>query len=216
MNDIKYLIDVIHGAFRDNEYPGDDYLLGSKGGTEPMEEIEPFVGLDDWTTVDPILLDMHYAAQNFFSEAGLRFFLPAYLIADLNEELQTADPPFTLVHGFCDLSVERQVGSHVFMRKAGKNAFVNPRRYGGMTFFDYARYRLSIFIREEAQAIVTYLEYKQENDPDGLSGEEIESALNSFWLERAADAPTAESIAAHLLEDGEYLSAISSQIDGSS
>ncbi len=174
------------------------------------------MGLDNWTTVDPYLLDMHYAALNFFSEAGLSFFLPAYLIADLNEELQTADPLFTLAHGFSDLFVEHQVGSRVFVRKTGKSAFVNPRRYGGISFFDYSRYRLSIFTGEEAQVIVTYLKYKQENDPDGLSREEIEAALNSFWLERAAVAPAAESIAAHLLEEGKYLSAIGSQIDGSS
>jgi hypothetical protein len=30
-----------------------------------------------------------------------------------------------------------------------------------MTFLDYARHRLSIFTREEAAAIVTYLEYKK-------------------------------------------------------
>lgn len=37
MNDKKYVIDVIHGAFGNNEHPGDNYLLGSKEGTEPME-----------------------------------------------------------------------------------------------------------------------------------------------------------------------------------
>ncbi len=31
---------------------------------------------------------------------------------------------------------------------------LNPRRYGAMTFADWARYRLSVFAREEAQAIV--------------------------------------------------------------
>jgi len=216
MSDKKRVIDVINSAFGGNEYPGDDYLLGSQEGTEPMDEIKEFVGMDDWTTIDPNLLDMQSSALNFFSEAGFRFFLPAYLIADLNEKLQKADPIFTLVHGFGDMSVEHQVGSRVFERKTGKNAFVNPRRYGGMTFYDYARYRLSIFTREETQAIVTYLEYKRKYDNDGWKDEEIDAALNLFWYERAELAPTAESIATYLREESEYLSAISSNIDGSS
>ena len=53
----------------------------------------------------------------------------------------------------------------VFVRKMGKNELVNPRRYGTMTVHDYARFRLSIFAREEAPANVTYLQYKREGGP---------------------------------------------------
>jgi hypothetical protein len=216
MNDKQNVIDAIQSAFGENEYPGDDYLLGSREGIEPMEEIEPFVGLNDWTIVDPNFLDMHYVSLNFFSEAGLRFFLPAYLIADLNGELETADPLFILVHGFSDLTVEHKVGSRIFVRITGKSALVNPRRYGAMTFFDYACYRLSIFTREEAQAIVFYLKHRQDIDSVGMEREQIEAALNSFWLERAEIAPTAQDISVHMFEEDEYLAAISSQVDENS
>jgi hypothetical protein len=216
MNDKNYVIDLIHGAFGNNEYPGDDYLIGSREGTEPTAEIEPFLGLEDWTKVDPNLLDIHNEAFNFFSEAGLRYFLPAYLIADLNGELKTADPLFILVHGFSDFSIEHKVGSRTFVRMTGKSAFVNPRRYGTMTFFDYGRYRLSIFTREEAQAIVFYLKHRQEIDSVGMEREQIEAALNSFWLERAEIAPTAQDISVHMFEEDEYLAAISSQVDENS
>jgi hypothetical protein len=156
---------------------------------------------------------MHYVSLNFFSEAGLRFFLPANLIADLNGELETADPLFILVHGFCDLSVEHKVGSRIFVHMTGKSTFINPRRYGVMTFFDYADYRLSIFTREEAQPIVFYLKLRQEIDSVGMEREQIEAALNLFWLERAEVAPTAQDITVHMLEEDEYLAAISSQVD---
>ncbi len=213
MDDKNTVINFIYEVFGSSAYPGDDYLIGSKEGMEPFEEIEPFKGQQDWTAVDPKLLDRHYVALSFFSEAGLRFFLPAYLIADLNDELQTADPLFVLVNGFSDFSLKQKIESRVFVRKFGKNTFVNPNRYGAMTFYDYSRYQLSIFTREEAKAIVLYLEYKLGNDPYGVDKEQIEAALSSFWLERVENAPTAESIAQHLLEEEEYLSAIRSEFD---
>ncbi|MGB5844928.1 MAG: hypothetical protein WBG94_10820, partial [Anaerolineales bacterium] len=162
------------------------------------------------------LLDAHSGSLNFFSEAGLRFFLPAYLIADLNEQLQVADPVFSLVHGFSNLSVGHKIGEQVFIRRTGRDAFINPKRYGALTFHDYSRYRLSIFSREEAQAIVHFLEYKRGNDPHGINLDQIEAALTSFWYARAETAPTAETIAIHLLDEEKYLSALTSKIDDGS
>ncbi|MGW8144400.1 MAG: hypothetical protein ACWGN2_08385 [Anaerolineales bacterium] len=210
MKDKEIIIKKIYQAFKNNEYPGDDFLLGSKEGREPFEEIEAFKGQLDWRRVDPELLDTHSGALNFFSEAGLRFFLPAYLIADLNGELRYADPLFALTHGFSDISIEHKVGSQVFIRKTGRTAFVNPLRYGAMTFFDYARYRLSIFSREEAEAIVQYLRYKQKNDLLEIEYSQIESALVSFWLARAKNAPTSEQIREYLCEERDYIEALNS------
>ena len=105
MNDKETVIREVREAFGNNEYPGDNYLQGSFEGCEPYEEIEPFKGRQDWQNIDSKLLDAHSGALNFFSEAGLRYFLPAYLMADLHEELQSVDPVFVLVHGFSDLAV---------------------------------------------------------------------------------------------------------------
>ncbi|MCP4359026.1 MAG: hypothetical protein GY796_13480 [Chloroflexi bacterium] len=129
MNDKERVIKEIQAAFGQNEYPGDNFLQGSFEGGEPYEEIEPFKGKTDWQTIDLALLDSHYTALNFFSEAALRFFLPAYLTADLRDELQTADPLFVLVHGFSDMAIEHLTKAGLFVRKIGKNAFVNPQRY---------------------------------------------------------------------------------------
>jgi hypothetical protein len=216
MTDKLHVIESIQIVFGNNEYPGDDYLLGSTEGSEPYDEIKPFIGKRDWSLLASGVLDLHYGALNFFSEAGLRFFLPAYLIADLNDELQTADPLFTLVHGFSNISIEHQIGEQVFIRRTGRDAFINPKRYGTLTFHDYSRYRLSIFSREEAQAIVLFLEYTRDNDPHGINLDQIEAALTSFWYERAETAPTAETIAAHLLDEDKYLSALTSKIDNGS
>jgi hypothetical protein len=211
MNDKEAVIQQIYAAFGPNVYPGDGFLQGSFDGDEPYAEIEPFKGRADWQKLEAGLLDAHYAALSFFSEAGLRFFLPAYLIADLQGELQTADPLFVLGHGFSDLSVEHRTKAGVFVRQSGRSAFINPRRYGAMTFYDYARFRLSVFTREEAQAIVAYLRYKRETDTYHLRAAEIEAALNLYWLERAESAPTADSLKQHLAEEAAYLAAIRSE-----
>ncbi|MFL7890665.1 MAG: DUF6714 family protein [Anaerolineales bacterium] len=199
------ILEIIHTAFENNDYPGDEYLIGSLEGGEPLDEVNPFIGQNDWRSISPGLLDSHPGALNFFSEAGLRFFLPAYLVADMRDQLKIADPVFPLVHGFSNLSIPQEIRSRVYIRKTSRDAFINPKRYGALTFYDYSRYRLSIFSREEAQAIVAYLENKRGNDPGGLEAEQIEAALISFWYGRAQKAPDAQSIHAHLQDEAKYL-----------
>jgi hypothetical protein len=209
MGDRETTIEKIHDAFKENDYPGDIYLQGSFEGCEPYEEIEPFKGKNDWKTIETDILDAHSAALSFFSQAGFRFFLPAYLIADLQGKLNVADPLFHLTHGFSDSSVNVSVKDRDFLIRTGKSEFVNPRRYGATTFYDYSRYRLSVFTREEANAIVAYLKYKRDSDPGILDKEKIDSALNSFWLERIQTAPLAESIRSYIKEKEEFIAAIS-------
>ena len=84
-----------------------------------------------------------------------------------------------------------------------------------MTSYDYARSRLSIFTREEAGAIVAYLEFKRDSETDVIDKPAIDAALESFWLERARTAPPAESLKQHIAEQEEYLAAISPDIGDS-
>jgi len=84
-----------------------------------------------------------------------------------------------------------------------------------MISYDYARYRLSVFTREEANAIVAYLEFKRDLDPDVLNRTAIDAALQSFWLERARTAPQARNLEQHISEQQEYLAAINPDIEES-
>ena len=142
MTDKEFVIEEIRAAFGSNNYPGDAYLQGSFEGCEPYEEVGFFKGKKDWRTLDAQMLDAHYSALSFFSEAGFRFFLPAYLIADVRGELRTADPLFHLTGGFFVSSIEVPVQSRVVIRKTGGSILLNPKRYGAMTFCDYAVFRL--------------------------------------------------------------------------
>jgi hypothetical protein len=202
------VIEKIQTAFADNAFPGARFLQGSFEGCEPYDEVGPFEKLEDWRGIEARFLDGHASALSFFSEAGFRFFLPAYLISDLRNQLYTADPLFHLTHGFSDWTTEVPAGDRTLTIKHGRSAFINPRRYGAMTSCDYARYRLSIFTREEAGAIVAYLEFKRDSDPDVIDKETIDAALESFWLERAQTAPPAQNLRQHMAEQEEYLAAI--------
>jgi Family of unknown function (DUF6714) len=202
------VIEQIREAFGANPYPGDSFLQGSFQGCEPYEEVGAFVGKTDWSKLDSKMLDGHYCALSFFSEAGFRFFLPAYLIADLREELLTADPLFHLWHGFATVSAEVPVGSRTFPRSSGGTRLLNPKLYGAMTWSDYARHYLSVFTREEARAIVAYMTCKHENDTMGLHKPHIDAALKQFWLERAENAPTHEDLKAHQQEEDKFTAAL--------
>ena len=198
----------IQEAFGTNAYPGDGFLQGSFEGCEPYDEVGAFVGKTDWRTLDSAMLDTHYTALGFFSEAGFRFFLPAYLIADLRGELRTAEPLFHLWHGFASISAEVPVPPETFVRTSGGATLLNPRRYGAMTWGDYARYRLSVFTREEAQAIVAYMSCKIEQDTMGMDQPRIDAALKEFWLDRAEHAPTREALEGHLKEERAFMAAV--------
>lgn len=199
------VIEHIRQAFCDTERPGDAFLQGSHEGCEPGESVAPFIGVTDWSKLNPTILDANYTALSFLSEGGFRYFLPAYLIADLQDRLQTADPVFHLTNGFSDKVVTLPAGPRVYEKTIGKSAFVNPLRYGAMTWHDHARCQLSVFMREEAGAILAYLEYKRDTDSHGLNAEEINAALDSFWRDRAANGPTHQSVRQHLKEEAEYL-----------
>jgi len=202
------VVDLIEKAFGATPYPGDAFLQGSFEGCEPYDEVGAFVGKTDWSKLDSTMLDHHYCALSFFSEGGFRFFLPAYLIADLREELLTADPLFHLCHGFATVSAGVPVGPQTFRRNSGGKTLLNPRRYGAMTWSDSARHRLSVFTREEAKAIVAYMIYKRERDSAGPDRARIDSALNEFWFDRAESAPTREVVEAHVREEERFTSAL--------
>ncbi|NBC96876.1 MAG: hypothetical protein GVY27_11040 [Deinococcus-Thermus bacterium] len=189
--------DQIERAFVHAPYPGDAYLLGSLDGTEPEAEVGPFRGHRDWRELSADFLDAHAAALSFFSEGALRFFLPAFLRADLDEALDRADPVFTLTHGFVDRSIELPVAGRGVRRDIGRTALVNPVRYGAIRAEDVARMRLAVFCREEAQAIVRYLGWLRVARGDGVDGEAIGAALERFWFARAHVAPTAADLGAH-------------------
>jgi hypothetical protein len=169
--DADALKDLIRNAFSKVDYPGDWCLRGSNEGDEPYLLEKEFAGKSDWRQLDPSFLDQapdgYGSALSFFSDEAFRFYLPAYLIADINGGLDRVTPVFHLTHGLTDDS---------------KTEKVNPRRYGERTWFETARYEFAVFDRAQAAAIVAYLEFMRERDE--FSRAEIDQAIKNYWRDR--------------------------------
>lgn len=197
---------AIETGFARTPHPGARFLQGSFDGCEPEEAVAPFRAFADWRRVPSDLLDAQYTALSFLSEGGFRFFLPAWLCADVRGELRTAVPLSHLTMGFTRIAVSKTAAGRAFELAFCGSALLNPRRYGAMTFEDAARHRLSVFCREEAAAIVAFLRYQREADGQLESSRaEIDTALAAFWERRAATAPTMDDLEAHVRSEHEYL-----------
>ena len=92
------LIETIEAGFAATPAPAPDDLRGSELGEEPYEVELSFRGVD-WRHASPLLLNIHDAALAFLSHAAHRYFLPAFLVADVLELLRVTDPVYYLTHG---------------------------------------------------------------------------------------------------------------------
>lgn len=164
----------IRTAFANVEYPGDWCLRGSDEGDEPYLVEREFKGKTDWSTLDPEFIDQapdgFASALSFFSDEAFRFYLPAYMVADLDDLLQRSDPVFHLTHGLDD---------------ASRNGRINPRRYGERTWFHEMSCKYAMFTKMEAAAIVEYLRFSAESD--SFRRESIEQALRNFWCQQTGE-----------------------------
>jgi ribosomal protein S18 acetylase RimI-like enzyme len=162
----------VRRAFAATSPPDPGSLRGSGEGEEPFLLEDEFREVPDWRTIDTRFLDQapdgYGSALSFFSPEAFRYYLPAYLLADLDEALCQADPLFHLWFGLDD---ER------------RGVRVNEQRYGRWTWFQAVSERFSAFTVEENEAIVAYLEYKAGQDE--FSVPDIEQALRNYWLPRA-------------------------------
>lgn len=169
--DIELLKADIVRAFASVERPF--ALRGSNEGDEPYLLDEDFKDKQDWRTLDPDFLDQAPAgfasALSFFSDEAFRYFLPAYLIADLDGKLSSVDPAFHLWHGLDD---------------ATRGEALNPRRYGDRTWMDAKMHKFSVFSREQAAVILRYLQRRAANDD--FDRAQIEQAIDAYWRARAA------------------------------
>jgi hypothetical protein len=162
----------IVAAFAHVEYPGDWCLRDSNEGDEPYLLEQEFKGKTDWRILDAEFIDQapsgFGSALSFFSDEAFHFYLPAYLIADIDGLLERTNPSFHLCLGLDDES---------------RNERINPRRYGERTWLDEAKYKFSIFNDAEATAIVSYMTFIREHDE--FNQQLIDQALKNYWLERA-------------------------------
>ena len=88
----KRIADVIRSAFRGVSLGGGVGLMQGQGlddyaDAETIAEYRANDQKDDWTLLDPDRLNSCHSSLSFFDAEGMRFHLPAYLIADLEGTL---------------------------------------------------------------------------------------------------------------------------------
>jgi hypothetical protein len=167
---------LVHVAFVTARYPGDDTLVRS-AGDEPEEVAQLFRGRSDWRQLASEYVDRAGAASpsalSFFSNEAFRFYLPAYLSADLDRQLVYTDPLFYLYHGLDQATRDQQV--------------MVPEQ-GRLTWWEVQQDRFAGFTAEEAGAIVAYLRWR--GSDSGIASHErrsVEEALDTYWLARAGN-----------------------------
>jgi hypothetical protein len=165
----------ICSAFAEVEAPPAWALANSTEGEEPLLLAQEFEDKKDWRVLTSEFLDGAPgglgSALSFFSDESLRFYLPAYLLADLRGELSRVDVAWHLSNCF---------------RADMRNTRINAQRYGARTWYDEAVHRFSVFTRAQASAIVAYLTYKAAR-PE--ANPEIGEALRAYWSKRATLTP---------------------------
>src|SRR5436853_4234235 len=171
VSDLAELKAQIHRAFARGEYPGDWCLTNSREGFEPGLLDEEFKARSDWRALDAAFIDQapdgFGTALSFFSDEAFRFYLPAYLLADLDGALRQANPVFALTHG---------------LDQGSRGEKINPRRYGERTWFDHARHKFAMFNAMQVAAIAGYLLYTLEHgDITDFEKRQIREALRNYW-----------------------------------
>ena len=148
---------LVRQAFKDTPPPGEHDLTDSRQGDEPFEYAVEFRG-KDWKGLGVEFLSRHSAALSFFSPAAFRYFIPAFMLADLTGADWNGDPVFALTHGLAKEDEEKD------------DTFDWPA---------LARRKFAPFSDEERQAVAAYLEHagRQYSEGDPRIGE----ALASYW-----------------------------------
>ena len=166
----------VREAFAATPRPEASGIRNSSDGDEPFLLEAEFRSIPDWRQLEPSFIDQapdgFGTALSFFSREAFRYYLPAFLIADLDEALRQAEPLFHLWYGLDDENRDRPV---------------NERRYGRLTWFDAISDRFAAFSDAEANAIVAYLQYKAAHNE--FARPKVEQALANFWLPRVREAP---------------------------
>lgn len=167
---------LIKTVFESVPWPGSGKLCDCSGGPEPSWVEEEFAEMDDWRALSPQFLDHAPrglgTALGFFSDAALRFYLPAYLCADLDGQLSLVQPDIRLCEGLDD---------------ANKEQTICRAKFGARTWYDYYHFRYSTFTRSEVCAIRDYLMIKREwMRSVGETTSTVDEALRNYWMPRCA------------------------------
>ena len=186
---IATLAEQIESAFAATSYPGDEHICDPRPGDDEVSEYAmEFRGIM-WQKLHPTFLLLHYAALSFFTHEAFRYYLPAYLLADLygfeRGEAGAADPVYHLTHGLAERPglTDAMIAQMIEQAQAeNPDLQLTPEMYKVGDSYDwhaYALERFAGFNRDERAAIAAYLEHAAAADP--YERPVIETALDQYW-----------------------------------
>ncbi len=161
---LNVLISLIEEAFENVE-------LGDGIGLSEAQAIDDYMTEDIikearkndetrvWRNLDAGMLDRYYSSPSFFDDKGMRFHIPAYMIADLMGLLKTADPVFFLWHG---LTTDESVQDSESIK-----------------WRDYAKDRFKLLNSAQRRAVREYLMFRLAGNH--INAAEIELAIKNYW-----------------------------------
>lgn len=158
----KELIQKINTAFLEREFPGNNQLVNNSYGEEPALVRNHFFEQSNWNLLSPEFIDFD-GALSFFSDEAFRFYIPAFMIADLNEQLNFNNPAVRLCWSVTPQSENKKIA----------------KVFGGKTIGELAKACFNEFSVEEKNAIISYLQWKLVKDENDLI---IAQALTNYWL----------------------------------
>lgn len=133
---------------------------------------------DDWHKLQAADLNTCHSSLSFFDSAGMRFHLPAFMIADLRGEYDFG-VTFALTYRFTDHIKDTLLKLAKVYRAPGEVDKTNLERgdaiFGGFSI-------------QQASAVVDFLTFKlEQTGADDISGDKsaIEEALLNYWWVRA-------------------------------
>lgn len=151
----RELAAAVRRAFEATPRPADDDMVGSMQGDEPAEYGLEFRGVD-WRALHPEFISFNSAALSFFTPEAFRYFIPAFVIADIHGESGNANPLFHLTNALADEADE---------------------------LHGHSVAKLSRLVADEREALRAYLEWRADEDEYGRR--EIRRALRAYWKRQA-------------------------------
>jgi len=158
------LIQKIDSAFSDTVYPGNENLFEDSYGNESAILRNHFLGFEDWRLLTNKHLNMD-GALSFLSEKAFRFYIPAFMIADINEKLKYNDPIVRLCWSISPQSESKKIA----------------KVWGGTTEEVRAKKCFDKFSKEQTSSIVSYLYWRLSLDEYDFT---VKYALDNYWLNR--------------------------------
>ncbi|MBE0535690.1 MAG: hypothetical protein IH624_08465 [Phycisphaerae bacterium] len=168
---VSRLDERIREAFKDVTYPGDDKIV--TGTTMEDEEVAKALTGKTWRDIDAKFLNANCIQSIFFLDfQAYRFFLPAFLLATVQDYGKVPEIVHNLVSTLLDPVTEQRLRS--------------PRLYEGKEAVDTYTFlcRMNPLTYRQVEVVVDVLKFLCDYHMRDFRHNEPHFALQGYWLKR--------------------------------